>query len=68
MENGNEGDEILLLSLRQIDIVIPEKISSVSQLSPDLIVEIVTKSLLLISNGEIQVIILHATIVKINFF
>jgi hypothetical protein len=55
MEKGNEGDEIILLSLRQIDCVIPPDVVKVGQISADLLVEIIVKALFLISNGEIQV-------------
>jgi hypothetical protein len=54
MDKGNEGDEILFLSLRQTECQIPADINSIGQLSPDLIVEIIVRSLALISNGEIK--------------
>lgn len=55
MENGNEGDEIILLALRQIESPINESINSVGQLTPDHIVDIVARSLGLISEGELKV-------------
>jgi hypothetical protein len=76
MEQGNEGDEIILLALRQIEwFVNPvlhvsalsssfdfppfsgclDEIKSISQLGPEAIVEIVARSLWLISQGEVKV-------------
>lgn len=55
MEKGNEGDEIIFLSFRQIECHIPDDIVKVGQISPDLLVAIIARSLLLISNGEITV-------------
>ncbi|RYG94298.1 hypothetical protein EON65_57720 [archaeon] len=54
MEQGNEGDEILLLSCRQIGCNIPDKVMKVGELTPEMLVEIISKSLALISNGDIQ--------------
>lgn len=54
MEQGNEGDAIILLALRQIDCQFSESIDSVGKLTPDAIIEIVARSLWLISNGEIK--------------
>ncbi len=59
METGNEGDEIILIALRQIEVPLDDKIVSVGQLTPDLIVEIVARSLFLISEGEVKVRHLH---------
>lgn len=56
MEQGNEGDEILFLSYRQLGCEIPANIVKVSQISAELLIEIIAKSLLLISDGEIKVI------------
>ena len=56
MENGNEGDEIILLSLRQIDCPIPDGLTKVGEFHPDLLVEVIARSLILISSGECQVI------------
>eukprot|EP01040_Poterioochromonas_malhamensis_P023630 gene23630-29031_t len=55
MEQGNEGDEILFLSYRQLGYEIPANIVKVSQISAELLIEIIAKSLLLISDGEIKV-------------
>lgn len=65
MEQGNEGDAIILLAFRQIDCQITEDVQSVSQLSPELIVEIVARSLLLMSEGEVKVIQYRMTNVAI---
>lgn len=55
MEKGNEGDEIIFLSLRQIECPIPDDVVKVGQILPDLLVAIIARSLLLISDGEINV-------------
>lgn len=55
MEQGNEGDEILFLSYRQLGYEIPANIVKVGQISAELLIEIIAKSLLLISDGEIKV-------------
>lgn len=55
MEKGNEGDEIIFLSLRQIECAIPQEVVKVGQITADLLVEIIARSLLLISDGEIKV-------------
>ncbi len=55
MEQGNEGDEILLLSLRQIDCNIGAEVVSVSQIQADGLVEIVSKALALITDGDAKV-------------
>ena len=52
---GNEGDQILFLAFTQIECNIPPEIDSVAKLTPDLVVEIIVRSLALISNGEIKV-------------
>jgi hypothetical protein len=55
MEQGNEGDAIILLALRQIECEsIGEDVSAISQLGPEAIVEVVARSLWLISQGEAQ--------------
>lgn len=54
MENGNEGDEIILLSLRQINCPIPDSILTVGDITADLFVEIIVRSLFLISNGDVK--------------
>lgn len=55
MEQGNEGDAITLLALRQIDCPIPDDVLSVGQLTPDLIVDVVARSLWLMTDGEAKV-------------
>jgi hypothetical protein len=57
MDKGNEGDQILFLAFSQIECQIPPEIDSVAKLTPDLVVEIIVRSLALISNGEIKVCI-----------
>ena len=55
MEKGNEGDEIIFLSLRQIECAIPDTVVKVGQITADLLVEIIARCLVLISDGEIKV-------------
>ena len=55
MDEGNEGDAIIFYSLKHIECNIPENVTSISQINPDLLVEIVNKSLFLISGGTTQV-------------
>lgn len=55
MEKGNEGDEIVFLSLRQIECGIPDDVVKVSQISADLLVAIISRCLLLITDGEVKV-------------
>ncbi len=59
MEQGNEGDEILLLSLRQIDCAIGPEVASVSQIQADGLVEIVSKALALITDGDAKVSLIY---------
>jgi len=54
MEKGNEGDEIILFSFRQIDCAIPSEVAKVSEINADLLTEILSRSLLLITDGEVQ--------------
>jgi hypothetical protein len=56
MAEGNEGDSIVFLALRQIECDIPDSVTTFGAISPDLLVEIVDKCLNLISNGSIKVI------------
>jgi len=58
---GNEGDEIVLLALRSIECKIPEQIKSVKELTAEMIVEVVARSLWLISNGEVKFSVLLPT-------
>ena len=53
-EQGNEGDEIILMAFRQIECQIDENINKIGQLTADHIVEIIARSLQLISNNEIK--------------
>jgi len=57
MEKGNEGDEIILLSIfQQIDCSsITNDVKKVNQITADILVDIIIKSLFLISDGNIQV-------------
>lgn len=55
MEKGNEGDEIIFLSLRQIECNIPAEVVKVGQIGADLLVEIIVRSLLLITDGDAKV-------------
>jgi hypothetical protein len=52
MEQGNEGDGIVLFQYRQIDCDIPDSISSIGQITPDQLIDIVTKSLNLIIQDD----------------
>lgn len=52
MEQGNEGDGIVLFQYRQIDCDIPDTISSIGQITPDQLIDIVTKSLNLIIQDD----------------
>lgn len=54
MESGNEGDEIILLALRSLECKIPDDIKTVGELTPEIIVEVLARSLWLISEGEIK--------------
>jgi hypothetical protein len=54
-KGGSEGDEILIFACRDIGCNIPAGVTSIGQLSTDLFIQIISKSLLLISNGEINV-------------
>jgi len=56
MESQNEGDDILLSALRQIECKsIGDDITTIGQLTPEMIVEAVAKSLFLITEGEIKI-------------
>lgn len=57
MEQGNEGDEIIMFSCRQIGCEIPNEIQRVNQLTAESLIHIIAKCLELISNGEIKVIL-----------
>lgn len=54
MEKGNEGDEIILIALRQIDCPIDDE-TTIAQMSPETIVDILARALWLISDGEVKV-------------
>ncbi len=55
MEQGNEGDEIILISLRQIDCSIPPDVVKISQIQAEILIDIVSKSLALITDGDAKV-------------
>lgn len=55
MEQGNEGDEIIFISCRQIGCNIPESMLRVGELSPEQLIDIIARCLFVISKGEIQV-------------
>jgi hypothetical protein len=57
MNQGNEGDEILLLALRQIDCPINENAKIVGELTQDEIIKIVVQCLWLISEGSLKVLL-----------
>ena len=63
---GNEGDEILLLALRQIECAIPESVVSINDLTAEMLVEIVARSLWLISNGDVKVYLNQRIIIIFN--
>ena len=50
----NEGDEIVFLALSQFGISLPNNITSLNQLTADVLISLVVSSLALISNGTIQ--------------
>ena len=55
MEAQNEGDEIMLTALRSIECdSLSSDITKVGQLTPDMLVEAVARSLFLISDGGIK--------------
>lgn len=53
-EQGTEGDEIILLALRQIGCRLSDDVKSVGQLGAEALVEVLARSLWLISNGEFK--------------
>ena len=53
-EQGHEGDEIIFLALKQIDCKIADDVKTVGQLGAEALVEVIARSLWLISNGEIK--------------
>lgn len=55
MEQGNEGDEIMFLSYRQLGCDLPSGIAKVSQVTADVLIQIISTAFTLISNGEIKV-------------
>ena len=54
MDKGNEGDAIILFAFRQIECGIPDELEAIGQILPELLVEIIARSLWLISNGDIK--------------
>lgn len=55
MDKGTEGDEILIFACREIGCDIPAKVTTIGQLTTETFIQIIAKSLALISNGDIQV-------------
>ena len=56
MEQGNEGDAILLLALGQLGVkALDEPGFSLEKISAEVLVEIVAKGLNLISDGEVKI-------------
>ena len=53
-DHRNEGDEIVFLALSQFGISLPNNITSLNQLTADVLISLVVSSLALISNGAIQ--------------
>ena len=51
---GREGDEIFLLAFRQIGCVLPAEVSSLSDLTPGHLVEIISRSLNILTDGKTQ--------------
>jgi hypothetical protein len=54
-KGGSEGDEILIFACREIGCEIPSSITAIGQLTADLFIQIISKSLALITNDEIKV-------------
>ena len=54
-KGGSEGDEILIFACREIGCEIPSSITTIGQLTADLFIQIISKSLALITNDEIKV-------------
>ena len=52
MVGGAEGGEILLLTFRQVGCVLPEDITLLEQIGPSHLVELVARSLWLITDGD----------------
>lgn len=55
MEKGNEGDEIIFLSLQQINCNIPSDVTKIGQIYADLLVDMIVKSIYLITGGDVEV-------------
>jgi hypothetical protein len=49
---GSEGDEIILSAFRQIQCSIPEEVTSIGVLEPNVLIEIVARSIRLITDGD----------------
>ncbi len=55
MDNGNESDEILLLSLKELGLQsLDDSVKTIGSLDASMLVEVIAKSLLKISNGEVE--------------
>lgn len=55
MEKGNEGDEILMLSLKQSGCNIPKELQTIGQFTPEILIHVISKVISLISSGQLQV-------------
>lgn len=64
MEQGNEGDGIILISLKQIVPSIGADVIALSQISQERLIQIIAKALDLITQGEAQV---HFTMFSVSF-
>eukprot|EP01039_Chlorochromonas_danica_P009336 gene9336-10304_t len=54
MEQGNEGDEILFFSCRQIGCDLPVNLHRVGDLSADNLIAILSRAIAIITNGDVQ--------------
>ena len=54
MDNGNESDEILLLSLKDLGLQTLDSVKTIAALDATMLVEIIAKALLKISDGEVE--------------
>ena len=54
MGEGKEGDTILLQALKSVKCVIPDSVTSIVDITPEILVSIVSRCVYLISNGDIE--------------
>ncbi len=54
MGEGKEGDRILLQAFKSVKCVIPDNITSIVDITPEILVSIVSRCVYLISNGDIE--------------